>query len=159
MLEIVEAKLANPQHAQALVELLDAYARDPMGGGNGLSDYTKQHLAEQLQQRDAAVVVLAFKDNKAIGLLNAFEGFSTFACQPLLNIHDVYVVPEYRQLGIAQYLFEKTEAIARTRGCCKLTLEVLSENQPAQAAYIKAGFQAYQLDPAMGTAMFWQKTL
>jgi hypothetical protein len=31
-------------HAAALVQLMDAYALDPMGGGQGLSDYAKQHL-------------------------------------------------------------------------------------------------------------------
>ncbi|MDH5485087.1 MAG: GNAT family N-acetyltransferase [Gammaproteobacteria bacterium] len=159
MLEIVEADLSNPQHAQALVELLDAYALDPMGGGTGLSDYCKQQLVQKLQQRDDAVVILAFNNNQAVGLLNAFEGFSTFACQPLLNIHDVYVAPAVRKRGIAQNLFEKTEAIARSRGCCKLTLEVLSENYPAQAAYIKSGFNAYQLDPEKGSAVFWQKVI
>ena len=159
MFEIIEADLSNPEHAQALVALLDAYASDPMGGGRGLSDYCKQHLAGKLQQRSDAVIVLAYKDRQAIGLMNSFEGFSTFTCQPLLNIHDVYVVPEFRNQGIARRMFEHTETIARARGCCKLTLEVLSENHPAQAAYIKSGFSAYQLDPEKGTAMFWQKLL
>ena len=34
MNEIVEADLANERHAAALVHLLNAYACDPMGGGN-----------------------------------------------------------------------------------------------------------------------------
>jgi ribosomal protein S18 acetylase RimI-like enzyme len=51
------------------------------------------------------------------------------------------------------------EQLARERGACKLTLEVLSGNQPAQRLYARVGFAGYQLDPAMGDARFLQKWL
>ncbi|MEX5689713.1 GNAT family N-acetyltransferase, partial [Pseudomonas silesiensis] len=51
------------------------------------------------------------------------------------------------------------EEIARQRGCCKLTLEVLEGNEVAQGAYRKLGFDNYQLSPETGRAMFWQKAL
>ena len=54
---------------------------------------------------------------------------------------------------------ELVERLARERGCCKVTLEVLEGNTSAQAAYRRAGFEGYQLDPLMGRAMFWQKWL
>ena len=54
---------------------------------------------------------------------------------------------------------ETAQRIARQRGCCKVTLEVLEGNTSAQAAYRRAGFEGYQLDPVMGRAMFWQKWL
>jgi hypothetical protein len=41
MIEIIQADYALPEHGQAIVQLMDAYARDPMGGGNGLSGYAK----------------------------------------------------------------------------------------------------------------------
>ena len=44
-------------------------------------------------------------------------------------------------------------------GCCKLTLEVLDGNAPAKAAYEKFGFASYELDPAVGGALCWQKKL
>ena len=69
------------------------------------------------------------------------------------------VLPEFRGLGISQKMFDKVETIARERGCCKLTLEVLTGNKSAQKAYLKSGFSGYELDPLMGKAMFWEKTL
>ena len=48
---------------------------------------------------------------------------------------------------------------ARQLGCCKLTLEVLSNNRRALAAYERAGFAPYVLDPAAGQALFLQKLL
>ena len=56
-------------------------------------------------------------------------------------------------------MLEKVEQIAIERGCCKLTLEVLEGNQAAQNSYQKFGFSAYELDPEMGRALFWDKKL
>jgi ribosomal protein S18 acetylase RimI-like enzyme len=53
----------------------------------------------------------------------------------------------------------EVERIARERGACKLTLEVLSGNAPAMRLYRRIGFAGYQLDPAMGSAQFLQKWL
>ena len=51
------------------------------------------------------------------------------------------------------------EQIAVQRGSCKLTLEVLSGNGSAIKLYERIGFAGYQLDPAMGSALFLQKWL
>ncbi|NDB00233.1 MAG: GNAT family N-acetyltransferase, partial [Betaproteobacteria bacterium] len=51
---ILQADYANPRHAQALVELLDAYARDPMGGSQGLSAFARAHLVSALAERPQA---------------------------------------------------------------------------------------------------------
>jgi ribosomal protein S18 acetylase RimI-like enzyme len=153
------ADYANPVHAQALVALLDAYARDPMGGGEPLSAHARAHLAERLAQMPHAFTVLAWVGDAAAGLANCFEGFSTFACQPLVNIHDFAVLPAYRGKGVAQGLMAFVEDEARRRGACKITLEVLQGNLPAQALYARAGFANYQLDPALGYAQFLQKYL
>ena len=96
MKKILLADISNPLHAAAIVELLDIYARDPMGGGEPLSDYTRQNLLPALASRQDTVIVLAFEQGKAAGMIIGFEGFSTFACKPLLNIHDVIVHPDNR---------------------------------------------------------------
>lgn len=156
---IIQADYGNPQHAADIPLLLDAYARDPMGGGQPLSPEAQNGLVAALAARPCAFSVLAYVDGKAAGLINCFEAFSTFACQPLVNIHDVTVLPTYRGQGISRKMLEKVEAIASERGCCKLTLEVLSNNQVAKAAYRNFGFADYELDPEAGTALFWQKKL
>lgn len=159
MPEVMRADLTRPEHAQALVELLNHYACDPMGGGKPLSGWVQNNLASELSKRDDALILLAFDNKKALGLLTAFEGFSTFHCRPLLNIHDIIVTPDYRGQGIAQQLLSEAEHIARQRDYCKLTLEVLAGNSVAQGAYRKFGFRGYELDPTMGQALFWEKRL
>jgi len=60
---------------------------------------------------------------------------------------------------VGQALLAAAQDLARARGCCKLTLEVLTGNQPALASYLKFGFAPYALDPAAGQASFMQKWL
>lgn len=158
-LRVLRADYANPQHAQALVAMLDAYARDPAGGGEPLSDYARTHLVASLAERPQAYSVLAFESDQAVGLVNCIEGFSTFACKPLVNVHDVAVAASHRGRGVAAQMLALAETIARERGAVKLTLEVLSGNHSASKLYQRLGFAGYQLDPAMGTAQFMQKWL
>jgi len=158
-IKIVRVDYGDPAHAAALVDLLDSYARDPAGGGEALSDFARANLVSQLAARPFVFSVLAFDGDTPVGLINAIEGFSTFACRPLVNVHDVVVLPGHRGRGIAAQMFAEIEAIAGERGACKLTLEVLDGNASARTLYQRLGFTAYQLDPAMGNAQFLHKWL
>ena len=161
-IRVRQADYANPVHAAALVMLLDAYAGDPMGGGEPLSDFAKAHLVPSLAARPQAYSVLAFAsadDSVPVGLVNCIEGFSTFKCKPLVNVHDVAVLAGYRGQRIGEQMLALVETIARERGACKLTLEVLSGNNGAEKLYRRVGFAYYELDPAMGHAGFMQKWL
>lgn len=154
-----QADLNRASDAQAVLQMMNEYASDPMGGGEPLSAYAREHLIVEMQRRPTVRTILAFDKEQPVGLLNCIEGFSTFACKPLMNIHDVVVSQSCRGRGISRLLFEQAEAIARELGCVKMTLEVLEGNVPAREAYARMGYKAYQLDPAMGTAMFWEKKL
>jgi GNAT superfamily N-acetyltransferase len=158
-LSVCRADYRNPRHASALVELLDAYAQDPAGGGEPLSDFARTHLVAELAARPQAFSVLAFADDQPVGLVNCIEGFSTFACRPLVNIHDVAVLHGHRGRRVAERMLALVDEIARERGACKLTLEVLQGNASAIRLYERVGFAGYQLDPAMGRAQFFQKWL
>jgi ribosomal protein S18 acetylase RimI-like enzyme len=158
-IETVVADYSDPRHARDLTDLLHAYALDPMGGGQGLSDAVRAELASALGRRPHAFSVLCYIDGAPAGLINCFEGFSTFKCKPLVNIHDVVVIDRFRGLGVCQQMMARVEEIARERGCCKLTLEVLEGNEPARRAYLRFGFNGYQLDPENGSALFWEKSL
>ena len=156
---ILEADLSDTLHGEAVIHLLDAYATDIMGGGEELSDYTRSNLVTELKKRPGCRVVLAFIEGSPAGLAICFEAFSTFQCAPILNIHDVTVAPEFRGRGISKQLLAKVEEIAKATNCCKMTLEVLEGNAVARTAYQKLGFQAYELDPVFGQALFYEKKL
>lgn len=154
-----QADYGHPSDAAAVVALLDAYASDPAGGGEPLSDFVKANLARELAARPQAYSVLAFDGEQPVGLVNCIEGFSSFKCKPLVNVHDVAVLSSHRGRGIAEAMLAEAERIAVERGAVKMTLEVLSGNSPAVKLYRRIGYEGYQLDPAMGTAQFFQKWL
>jgi len=159
---LVQADYANAVHAKALVDLLDGYARDPAGGAEPLSDYAKRNLPAAMLARPMMFSVLAFDDamnGMPIGLINCVEGFSTFACRALVNVHDVVVASSHRGQRVAQQMMARVEQLARARGACKLTLEVLSNNNSAIKLYRRVGFDNYRLEPTMGQAEFMQKWL
>ena len=159
MMHTILADYSDPAHAAAIVSLLDAYAQDPAGGGQRLSDFAKANLVNELARRPQAFSVLAFDGNSPVGLVNCIEGFSTFACKPLVNVHDVVVLDSHRGQRVGEQMLVLCEEIALQRGACKLTLEVLGGNHSAIKLYERVGFAGYQIDPAMGSALFLQKWL
>ena len=158
-IEILVADYHNPQHAKDVGYLLNDYAKDPMGANKPLDDGIQEKVASELAKQAGAFSVLAYVDGKAAGLVNCLQAFSSFQCKPLINIHDVGVLIEFRGLKLSTKMLEKVEEVAKQRGCCKLTLEVLTGNTPAKASYQKFGFEGYELDPKMGKAEFWEKAL
>lgn len=157
--EVIIGDLADEKQATALKSLLAEYALDPMGGAAALAPELLDALPAKLSARPDYLFVLAVADGQYVGLINCFEGFSTFKGKPLINIHDVIVSRRWRGQGVARQMLDQVEKIARQRGCCKLTLEVLEGNKAAQRAYLNFGFEGYQLVPEMGRAMFWEKPL
>jgi ribosomal protein S18 acetylase RimI-like enzyme len=157
-----------------LRQLLDLYARDPMGGAEPLAASVLERLCDDLACRPDAASFLAYRGaepsqpNRAptneptsdpVGLINCFEGYSTFKAKPLLNVHDIVVHPAFRGQGVAQALLAAAQRLAIERGCCKLTLEVLNGNTVAMNAYDRFGFKHYQLDAGAGQAVLLQKWL
>jgi len=142
-----------------VLELLDAYAMDPMGDGKPLSAEARRALIPGLQQHPTTVIFLAFLTGKAIGIAVCFRGFSTFAARPLINISDLAVLLAHRGQGIGRRLLEAVERKARDIGCCKLTLEVQENNHRARQIYEAVGFaQAVHVEAA-GGALFLSKPL
>lgn len=161
-LTVRRANYADPSDAAAIVSLLDAYASDPAGGGEPLSEDAKARLVPELAKREQAgwaFSVLAFDNKLPVGVVNCFEGFSTFKARTLVNVHDVAVLGSHRGRHIGEQMLALAEQIARERGAVKLTLEVLSGNLPAVRLYQRIGYEAYQLDPELGEARFFQKWL
>ncbi len=159
---ITRVDLGSPVHRHSVLDLLNQYASSAAGRGSPLERDVLERLPKVLQQQPHYRGWLAWSDptkTEAIGLINAFCGVSTFRAMPLLNIHDIFVRPDWQNRGIAKQMLALAEAEARAEGCCTLTLEVLEHNAPAMAAYRGFGFDPYVLDPALGSAVFLEKKL
>lgn len=161
-ISITRVDLGSSTHCRAVLDLLNQYASSTAGRGSPLAPEVLQQLPTVLQHQPHYRGWLAWTDaatTEAIGLINAFCGVSTFRAMPLLNIHDIFVRPDWQNRGVAKQMLAEAERVARQEGCCKLTLEVLEHNAPAMAAYRGFGFDPYVLDPALGSAVFLEKKL
>ncbi|MEO6186731.1 MAG: GNAT family N-acetyltransferase [Steroidobacteraceae bacterium] len=134
------ADLDNPGDAAAIVQMLNAYASDPRGGGVPLTAPVQHRLVAGLRAHPTACVWLAFDGQAAVGVCVGFIGYSTFHARPLLNIHDLAVLAGQRGRGTGRALLAAAEAHARDADCCKLTLEVQDDNSPARQLYERFGF-------------------
>lgn len=156
---IKQADFSQAGDCTALLALLDEYAQSPLGGGQGLSPEVRAMLPQRLAAMPTAVTGLAWRAEQPVGVINGFETLSTFKARPVLNVHDVAVTASAQGQGVGTALLRWVEELARARGCCKLTLEVLEGNTRARAVYARLGFVGYALDPQYGQALFWEKPL
>ena len=150
------ADLHDAQDARWVVELLDMYCRDEFGDGVPLSARARENLIPGLIKHGGARVFLAFADEHAepLGLAICLMGFSSFRGAPLINIHDIAVSPAARGKGIGTALLQAVEAEARSLGCCRISLEVRSDNSRAKKLYKQVGFEADEPE-----TWFWKKHL
>jgi ribosomal protein S18 acetylase RimI-like enzyme len=125
-----------------------------MGGGKPLSKTEQLHLIDGLNNHPKTIVLLAETENVFCGLLVAFENFSTFSAKPMINIHDVIVLKEYRKKGIGRQLMNALIEEAKRRKCSRITLEVRKDNDKAQNLYRDLDFK--ETEPEM---FYWRKYL
>ncbi len=151
------ADLEDAGQQRAIIELLDAYAREPQVGGTAFSPEVRVRLISELRKQSAGRYFLAFHEAQAVGVAICFMGFSTFYARPLLNIHDLAVRDGFRGLGIGRKMLMAIEAEAKSQGCCKVTLEVRADNPGARKLYEDVGFSAG--DTSSSAFAFMTKTL
>ena len=156
---IVEADLSLAEHQEAVLAMVDAYSRDAMGNGKPLDQDVRTRLIPGLRRHPTTLIFLAFDGVQPIGAAVCFIGFSSFTAKPIINIHDLVVLPTSRGKGIGRRLLDAVEAKARELGCCKLTLEVMDKNHQAVRMYQAAGFERYSLQAEAGAAIFMSKPL
>lgn len=135
---------ADAHDMQTYLDMLDAYARDPMGAGRPLPDSIKARLAVDLPAHVGAHGLLLERRHEALGFATCFVGYSTFQARPLLNIHDIAVLSAWRGHGMAGRLLAGIEELAIRLGCCRITLEVRDDNPRARRVYERTGFVAGQ---------------
>jgi GNAT superfamily N-acetyltransferase len=114
-LRVVEADLGQAEHQRDVVAMTAAYALDKMGSGEPLSSDVLERLVPALRAHPTTLIFLAYRGAEAVGIATCFLGLSTFTARPLLNVHDLAVVPEHRGRGVGRALLAAAEAGARAR--------------------------------------------
>ena len=156
---VVEADLNDPDHTRGLIDILDSYARDPVGAARPLHPSVRDSLARELAAQSNALILLAMGEGTPVGAAVCFFGFSTFAARPPLNIHDLAVLPEHRGAGVGRALLSAVESRARQIDCCKITLEVREDNERARSLYRSVGFGDFAPGAEPTPTLFLEKRL
>ncbi|WP_437203911.1 N-acetyltransferase family protein [Planctomicrobium sp. SH664] len=149
------ADLNDPEQARAIVEIVNAYAQEPHGGGQRLPDEVCERMVPGIRETPGAFVLLAWDQAVVIGAAICFRGFSTFSSRPLVNVHDLSVLKAYRGQGVGTRLLEAVEEQTRSLGGTKVTLEVRLANPDAERLYRRLGYG----DPSGFATRFLDKPL
>ena len=125
-------------------ELVEVYLK----GYKGLEEYSYTHpddvqaYLNWLFRRDAAGIWVAEENGRIVGFV-ASDGnwFSKREGKVVGAIHELIVLPEYRNKGIGKALVEKALEYFRSRGLDTAELWVGDENTGAIEFYKKLGFE------------------
>lgn len=84
---------------------------------------------------------LAFVNDAPVGYAIIFETYSSFLAKPTLYLEDIFILPDYRRLGLGKKFFTLLLKEARKRKCGRMEWTVLDWNQLAINFYNKLGAQ------------------
>ena len=102
---------------------------------------TEQQLEETLfgDKAYAEVLIAETDDKQPAGFALFFYSYSTFLAKPGIYLEDLYVLSEFRNMGIGKALLKKLAGICVERGCGRLEWAVLDWNTPAIEFYHSQG--------------------
>ena len=116
---------------------------------NALADYEKlerpnPEACERIKKdafglKPKINVWLAEVNSKAVAYAIYVFTYSSFLAKSNLFIEDIFVLPEYRSLGIGKALFKQLAKIALAEGCGRMDWQVLDWNKLAIDFYDKIG--------------------
>jgi ribosomal protein S18 acetylase RimI-like enzyme len=149
---VVTVRRAGPNDADAVLTLMAGLGRPAVAGDPGPQ---RAVFMDHLGYDDAAMFV-AELDGEIAGAVSLW-------LRPRLNlttleawIPDLYVDERFRRRGVARALLDACAALARRRGCHRLTLESGHQRTEAHALYEGYGFtnsgRQYSMSLADATA-------
>lgn len=131
-------EMVKPENFDTFVNLIEK-----------LAEYEKlspPDEAAKLRLRDDAFsdnpryeAYLGFIDEIPAGYITFYFTYSTFLAKPTLYLEDIFVLEQYRKLGLGKALFEFCRDVARKRGCSRIDWAVLTWNEPSIKFYEKQG--------------------
>ncbi len=83
--------------------------------------------------------LIADYDGQPAGFAFYFFNYSTWVGRPGIYVEDLFVLPQFRRLGIGRELLRQVATIAVETGCQRLQWEVLDWNTPAIDFYRAIG--------------------
>ncbi|HXW94332.1 MAG TPA: GNAT family N-acetyltransferase [Nitrososphaerales archaeon] len=112
----------------------------------------RKRLVSDIFRRRKINLLVASDGRRLLGYALYFYTYSSFVAKPTLYLEDLFVLEEYRKLGIGFSLFRRCVEIALAEGCGRMEWAVLTWNSKALRFYEKLGarrmsdWYVYRLD-------------
>ncbi|MFV0576608.1 MAG: GNAT family N-acetyltransferase [Vibrio sp.] len=140
------SKIDLPELDELMFQLHDEHHQQCPDLFKTAEDIEQEKSIARYLESPEALVFVAKQDStgEIIGFVSGHfcELVSTVSkAIPMGSIDELYVVPSYRQTGVAESLLNKIEQTLTDYGVQQLFVEVWAFNQSAQSLYQKRGFQ------------------
>jgi GNAT superfamily N-acetyltransferase len=119
----------------AFIRALATYEREP----DAVTATEADLLRDGFGPNPFYFCLIAENDGAPAGFAFYFFNYSTWMGRPGLYLEDIFVLPEFRGLGIGKALLQKVAAVAVKNACPRLQWEVLDWNKPAIEFYRAMG--------------------
>lgn len=134
---------------EAVCALVAALARQH--GVEPTTEDLHQAFEFALRNPDEYRFCVAAREREVLAVAALHRAYSSWHGKPYGTIEDVYVSEQARREGLATKLLEFIRQEAVRRGYCRLSLDVLDDNEPAQACYRRfgmsdSGYRVYEME-------------
>lgn len=132
----MKIRIAAPGDEIKIMELIHALAVYEKAPNEVVN--TAEELSVHLFEEKICEAIVAEQEDAIVGFALFFTNYSTWKGK-CLYLEDLFILPEHRQLGIGNQLFQRVVEIARSRKVRRMDWQVLEWNEPALAFYRKQG--------------------
>lgn len=98
-------------------------------------------IRTRLEKSDSKIFLALDTKSNAMGFTQLYPSFSSVGMQPIWILNDLFVHPDSRNQGVAQYLINEVKQFARTSGAATIKLATAVDNVNAQKLYLKLGYK------------------
>ncbi|WP_372872241.1 N-acetyltransferase family protein [Shewanella sp.] len=114
-------RLASEYDLDTLLPLFNAYRQNLGKETDAIG--AREFLAARLSENDS-VIFVAMDEHNAIGFIQLYPSFSSLHLKPVWYFDDSYVIPAYREHGVAQRLADKALELTKDTDvlCVRRTL-------------------------------------
>lgn len=133
---IRQAVINDVPHIFRLIEALAEYEK-LSHQVTGTPEQLQEHLFGRRIYAEA--IVAEIEDHRIIGFALFLTNYSTFLTKPGIYLEDLFVLPEYRRLGLGKAMLSYLGKLAVERDAGRLEWSVLDWNESAIAFYQSIG--------------------
>ncbi len=138
MKSLINVRLAVPQDVLAIINFNKAMAWETEK--KELNDELLfSGVKRVLDSKAEAFYLVATTSEQIIASLMVTKEWSDWRNAFIWWIQSVYVLPQYRRLGVYSKLYSKVKELGRQSDCCGFRLYVEKNNSSAQTTYSNAG--------------------